>query len=482
MAAKKSGSSKEEKKLMEKLDASKDEVKQLKEQVKSLKAEVKSSKQHKIELDKKSETISINHEFQINASLFDWIVKSKLSKANMHKLIDTALQIGLLAKMQGKVSQTLNMFKDQVDSEISLIQSYMESMEYKFRNVPSFKTSLEDVVADELIKHVNKSGKKDRILVTGAQAEDGTSKKGDVMSTILQEGISENLAIEVKFSQGYQTGYDRKVTKKGVRADPKHVIEQVLGSQANRNSEYSIFVIDAELDPFDMNGRTIEFFPDIKGFIAVVDLERGDFEPLTIAYDLARSMTIAQQPINFDYGVLSFLLQDLELTMKRQIHIEEVGTKILSEFHSHNKDVIKSLDSTSKKMKEHMEIFEGELASTKKAISEMRRLLTSFFEDGDLTPKELRQFWLKEKENSLYLTARNNAKEWMDSVEDRLNEETKKESEKSEQVSVEHKAMDVQSAEVDYQKLTVAQLKELCKEIGKPVGGKKADLIARLNE
>ena len=34
----------------------------------------------------------------------------------------------------------------------------------------------------------------------------------------------------------------------------------------------------------------------------------------------------------------------------------------------------------------------------------------------------------------------------------------------------------------DYQKMTVAQLKELLKEAGKPVSGKKAELIERLQE
>jgi small subunit ribosomal protein S3Ae len=36
--------------------------------------------------------------------------------------------------------------------------------------------------------------------------------------------------------------------------------------------------------------------------------------------------------------------------------------------------------------------------------------------------------------------------------------------------------------DVDYNSMTVAELKELLKEAGKPVSGKKADLIARLNE
>ena len=34
--------------------------------------------------------------------------------------------------------------------------------------------------------------------------------------------------------------------------------------------------------------------------------------------------------------------------------------------------------------------------------------------------------------------------------------------------------------EIDYQSMTVPQLKELLKEAGKPVSGKKSDLIERL--
>ena len=39
-----------------------------------------------------------------------------------------------------------------------------------------------------------------------------------------------------------------------------------------------------------------------------------------------------------------------------------------------------------------------------------------------------------------------------------------------------------EDAGADYDSMTVAELKELLKAAGKPVSGKKADLIARLNE
>ena len=43
-------------------------------------------------------------------------------------------------------------------------------------------------------------------------------------------------------------------------------------------------------------------------------------------------------------------------------------------------------------------------------------------------------------------------------------------------------AAPAEDASADYDSMTVAELKELLKAAGKPVSGKKADLIARLNE
>ena len=56
--------------------------------------------------------------------------------------------------------------------------------------------------------------------------------------------------------------------------------------------------------------------------------------------------------------------------------------------------------------------------------------------------------------------------------------------ESSEQETSEAQSEDTteESTDQDYQSMTVAELKELLKEAGKPVSGKKADLIARLQE
>ena len=70
-------------------------------------------------------------------------------------------------------------------------------------------------------------------------------------------------------------------------------------------------------------------------------------------------------------------------------------------------------------------------------------------------------------------------------------DDEEQEEESSEQEDEGAKAEDVPDVEssessddsdIDYESMTVAELKELLKEAGKPVSGKKADLISRLQE
>tara|TARA_B100000686_G_scaffold324363_1_gene379971 strand:+ start:1389 stop:2267 length:879 start_codon:yes stop_codon:yes gene_type:complete len=74
------------------------------------------------------------------------------------------------------------------------------------------------------------------------------------------------------------------------------------------------------------------------------------------------------------------------------------------------------------------------------------------------------------------------AKEIQDSTESLEDEEQTTTSEDVEASDVQEQEAVSESEPTDYESMTVAQLKELLKEAGKPVSGKKADLIARLSE
>jgi hypothetical protein len=456
--------------MAKKKSAEQKEIDSLKKEIKNLEKAIDNLEKASIKFDIEKSTLSLNETFELNSSLVAWAGDKKITAPKRRILIHEALQIGLLAKMQGKVSQTLKLFHNEIDSELSIIQSYMETQEYKFRKDTGFKTELEARVRDELVKHAQDTGLKDKITLTGTESEDGTSKKGDVLSKIYTEDGTKNLAVEVKFASSFQIGDKRTVTKKGVRADAgKQVIEQVLGSQANRKAEYCLFVIDETLNPIDLGGRSIVFYPEIKGFIVVVDVESGGFDALKVCYDIARSMTISQQQFDFDYGVFSFLLRDLQDTMNRQKHIKDAGRTILETLETNHTTTLKNHDDTMKSVRETLQLFEGDLAATKKAISEMIRLLDSFFKEGKLETKELREMYLKEKENPIYLAAKNQAAEWSQEVSLRH---------KTERQLTSIKEGNVTKAELNKMKkaelVTIAEEKELA------TTGTKADLIARI--
>ncbi|MDA0648502.1 MAG: hypothetical protein O2786_04225 [archaeon] len=440
-------------------------------EIDSLNKQIENLKMASIEFDIEKSTLHLNETFELNSSLVAWAGnEDKVKVAERRQFIHEALQIGILAKMQGKVSQTLKLFNNQIDSELSIIQSYMETREYKFRKDSGFKTELEGLIRDELINHVRESEMKDKVTVTGTESEVGTSKKGDVLAVIHTEDGTKNLAIEVKFASSFQIGDKRNVTTKGVRADAgKQVIEQILGSQANRNSEYCLFVIDKSLNPIDLGGRSIVFYPDIKGFIVVVDVESGDFDALKVCYDIARSMTISQQTLDFDYGVFSFLLKDLQETMSRQKHIKDAGRTILETLETNHTTTLKNHEDTMKSVRKTLQLFEGDLAATQKAISEMIRLLDSFFKEGKLEAKEQREMYLKSKENPIFLTAKNQAIEWSLEVSNRH---------KSERLLT--KIKDGNFTEAELNKMKKAELVAIAEEKELVKTGTKPDLIARI--
>ena len=77
------------------------------------------------------------------------------------------------------------------------------------------------------------------------------------------------------------------------------------------------------------------------------------------------------------------------------------------------------------------------------------------------------------------------AQEEADSVADEIEEDEEIEVESNldeEALEVEEEESGESVGEVDYESMTVAQLKEMLKEAGKPVSGKKAELIERLKE
>ena len=472
-------------------------------QIADLKKQIKQLKKEALQLREDGENRSIvlnNTEFFIDPSIYLWFKKHKAD--DRKDVLASAINIGLLAKMNGKVSQTLKRFQGELDSEIATIQAYMETFERDFRKDTKLKTDLENEILSELEEFSVAMDYEDIFENTGDKKEKGNSQRGDVLATIVEDGIPrDKLIVEVKFSQQYGVGDNRKVTTKGIRAETKNVYEQVLSSRDNRDSEFAIFVIDKELNPIDLGDRSIVFIPEINGFIVTVSVESGEYDALRTCYDLARSMTLGKRSLNFDYAVFSLLLQDLNDTMNRQKHIRDAGKSILEVIEKNHSNTIVAVS-------EHLIKFDAELTATKVVIENTQQLLKKFFETGELTAEELYDNYRKKLEAPVFTTAKNEAEQWTKNImerekinrEYRLNELKKAVGENSagekQQDTTSIDTQDGQTEEnestsdldgsstsnVDLGSLKKQQLMDLCEKKGLSKSGTKTDLIARLQE
>ena len=82
------------------------------------------------------DAISLNGKFALHPSLAGWFFNQEnVLVSKRSEKIQQALGIGMLALWQGRVSHSLNQFKDQMQSEIELVQMYMLDMEKKLVSI-----------------------------------------------------------------------------------------------------------------------------------------------------------------------------------------------------------------------------------------------------------------------------------------------------------------------------------------------------------
>ncbi|MEC7708724.1 MAG: SAP domain-containing protein [Candidatus Thermoplasmatota archaeon] len=131
-------------------------------------------------------------------------------------------------------------------------------------------------------------------------------------------------------------------------------------------------------------------------------------------------------------------------------------------------------------------LMDGSLEETvSKAISKVQPVRAVFFRRSQLiqdgvvvddgpTLEEIKAEEKAAKEKETEISEKEGLSEDSTDEEDSVGEEVEAAAEEDTGTEV--------SADVDLESMTVAQLKELLKEAGKPVSGKKADLISRLSE
>jgi len=134
---------------------------------------------------------------------------------------------------------------------------------------------------------------------------------------------------------------------------------------------------------------------------------------------------------------------------------------------------------------EQMALYDADLKATKTSIAQTKAALTQFFKTGEFSPTTAFETYVKQKANQEWKVEKTNGLEWTADLQKRINDEIEATENQENTTTSKEGNTPIESGkelEVDHEKMTVAELKELCKEKGLPVGGKKADLITRLKE
>ena len=399
-------------------------IKKLEEKIEKLEAQIEESPKKGINLNSTENSVQIGLSFELHPSVYGWFSDTKAVKAgDRASYITKALNTGLLALWQGRVSHALKQFKDEMQSELELVQMYTDSLQERLEKDNKYKTDQEVTVADALEAYIKEKKYSDTVDVTGTDADGDGNKTGDVLAIVKDGRKAENLGIEVKFAANYGLGDSnagsgaggRKNTKTSFRSGADTAISQILETRSNRDSRLAIFVIDEHLNPLD--GPPVRFFPAYSGFIVKVDTLSNDFTALEICYEIARQMTLSSRSLTgMDFDIIEFLLRDLALVLARQNFLKDAGETIL-------KQIVKSHNDNIKVVKEQVAQFDAELSALRTSIENTTEILSKFFKTGELSASEKFSTYVQTQAGAEWSSVKTQRTAWTEKLAERLQDE-----------------------------------------------------------
>ena len=399
-------------------------IKKLEEKIEKLEAQIEESPKKGINLNNDENSVQIGLSFELHPSVYGWFSDTKAVKAgDRASYITKALNTGLLALWQGRVSHALKQFKDEMQSELELVQMYTDSLQERLEKDNKYKTDQEVTVADALEAYIKEKKYSDTVDVTGTDADGDGNKTGDVLAIVKDGRKAENLGIEVKFAANYGLGDSnagsgaggRKNTKTSFRSGADTAISQILETRSNRDSRLAIFVVDEHLNPLD--GPPVRFFPAYSGFIVKVDTLSNDFTALEICYEIARQMTLSSRSLTgMDFDIIEFLLRDLALVLARQNFLKDAGETIL-------KQIVKSHNDNIKVVKEQVAQFDAELSALRTSIENTTEILSKFFKTGELSASEKFSTYVQTQAGAEWSSVKTQRTAWSEKLAERLQDE-----------------------------------------------------------
>ena len=321
-----------------------------------------------ITLDSQNELVKFP-EFDSNDPLV-YQLFNNLGKEERQTTFEAMLHIGALAMMSDRISHLIDATEKQIFPQLERFKLQFERRKAEFEDTAQKKGDLaEGDIVDILNEYATKNKWSDHIVKSGLtkgqleSAKGDPNKTGDVLATVEftpKDGGSTELTtvgIEVKFEKNFPFGDPEKFNvdtgkpmDKGFAAsDKKTVWSQLLETKANRDSPFSIIVLDKQLpsSSISKNVSDVAYLPGVPGFVVIIDSQSGDYTNLLLTYKIARDMAVHHTRDNLDVnpGII-------EMIVKRILHYVGDVRDISDKIKSHVETTIK-MNTDVQKLLEH---------------------------------------------------------------------------------------------------------------------------------
>ena len=312
----------------------------------------------------KIKDIELENEF-VCAYLKNKSVKEK------KELFDKAVGLGFMALTNAKLGHFLHESHGQIGKEMQSLAALWELQELQFRETTGkgIKAEIQTFTALQDFLSIHFSG--DVIKETGNETgRIQNNKTGDFVVTI--EGQeNRKIGIEVKVDKSMNLG-NLETRDPSAKGDTTY--SQLIETAANRGTDENIIVFDDEtIDNSVRNAcpQSITYLPEI-GFIVVVGLRSNNFQPLTIAYSIARSMAIYRdKEFVYDLGILDLMVSRL--------------IKIISDTSSSSREAFSIIKSARKIIEES--------EKSKLLIESFKDYLNHYLKEKTMSKEDLLSFY-----------------------------------------------------------------------------------------
>lgn len=308
-------------------------------------------------------------EFEIeNQVVFNYF--DNLSVSERDEKLLRAIYIGVLALMEDRISSFLSKTSNELGTELESLKMIFEMKNELFYRSTIKGSLAEDDIAEYLNQYFTEKRLKDRAFLTGNIA--GTlpkNKTGDIICEV--NGTPElKIAIECKFDKSIRLGdiQSRDIfTRKSDTA-----WNQLIESQANRESKVSLIVFDISLveNSILKDIDNVGYIPGV-GFVAIINSQKGDYSNLAIAYMLARDIALNAKEVEIDIDLLSILVNRIIKDINEVLSIKSLIENNIE----NNKTILKQLEKSMLLMEFNQEY------------------MKKFLKDGTLTKKDLLDYY-----------------------------------------------------------------------------------------